>query len=102
MTELEFLKLLLDNWPWAKTPAVEAFIAKASVSLNHNDPIDRKEGFMCDGCDLIRDYYIAFVQQFKSCFYDSDACCESMRCATEMKKQMIRAEADAERKLVRQ
>ena len=45
MTELEFLKLLLDNWPWAKTPAVEAFIAKASVSLNHNDPIDRKEGF---------------------------------------------------------
>ena len=101
MTELEFIKLLLDNCPWAKLPAVESFIAKATVSLKLNDPIDRNEEFMCDVGDLIRDYYISFARQFKSCFSDPDAFCESMRCAIEMKKQMIRAEADAYRKLSR-
>ena len=94
MDKLEFFKLLLDRFPWSQSPEMEAFIAKAMVSLKHSDPIDRVEAFECDVCDFFRHWFIALIRQNPSFFADAEGCINSVQLATEMKKQQIHSFAD--------
>ena len=94
MDKLDFVKLLLDHFPWAQSPEMKAFIAKATISLNLSDPIDRAEAFECDVCDFFRLWLIALIRQCSSSFADVEGCINSVQLATEMKKQQIHAFAD--------
>ena len=100
MNGVAYIKLLLEHFPWGESPEMKAFIAKATISLNLSDPIDRAEAFECDVCDFFRLWLIALIRQCSSSFADAEGCINSVQLATEMKKQQIHSFADYQRNQV--
>lgn len=99
MTEVEFIELLLEHFPWAQSPEKKAFVSKVMISLNLKDPIKRKSEIHCDTVDFCSDMCIDFIRRYASCFAAPEACYQSLQFAAEIEKQSICSHSDCHRKL---
>lgn len=97
MEQQDINKGIIDAIPPVLMPLSEKFIAKLSISLTKEDPIDRDEACCNDGLDCLEEIIKTIIQQYSVFFVDPNSCRESFRLAIAAEKLRVHQQANQAR-----